>query len=174
MPDTTVSMETRDDECVGSLPIVSSLELSLQSRIEEAAVGCLRNLNILLTRSQFAYDLGALGSAHGVFPPSLNLEILPRMGVVGIEHRYTCTMSRIDELCATRNHGNGPIALDLAIHEVVQHVDNKDDVPSVIVIHVGCDCGLEIVDVDLFRWALSMNSSQEPFWHADSAGMILR
>src|SRR6267143_967524 len=133
-------METRDDESVGSLPIVSSLELSLKSRVEEATVGCLRNLNILLSRSQFAYDLGTLGSTHGVFPPPLYLEILSCMGVVGIEHGDTGTPSRICEFSATRNHGNGPIALDLAIHEVVQHVDNKDGVPSVIIVHMGCDC----------------------------------
>jgi hypothetical protein len=37
-----------------------------------------------------------------------------------------------------------------------------------------CDCSFQIVDVDLFRWALSVNSSQEPSQHADPAGMILR
>jgi hypothetical protein len=134
-------METRDDESVGSLPIVSSLEFSLQSRIEEAAVGRFRNLDIFFPRSQFAYDLGTLGSTHGVFPPPLNLEILSCMGVVRIEHRDTGTPSRIYELSATRNHGNGPIALDLAIDEVVKHVHDKDGVPSLIVVDVGCDCG---------------------------------
>jgi hypothetical protein len=63
------------------------------------------------------------------------------MGVVGIEHRDSRVASRIYELSAARNHGNGPIALDLAIHEVVQHVHDKDGVPSVIVVHVGRDRG---------------------------------
>jgi hypothetical protein len=62
------------------------------------------------------------------------------MGVVGIEHRESRATSGIYELSATRNHGNRPIALDLAIHEVVQHVHDEDRVPSVIVIDVGCDC----------------------------------
>src|SRR5467141_680049 len=133
-------METRDDESVGPLSIVSSLEFSLQSGIEEAAVGRFRNLNILLPRSQFTYDLGTLGSTHSVFPPPLNLEVLSRVGVVGIEHRDTGTPSRFYELSATRNHRNCPVALDLAIHEVVQHVYDEDGVSSIIVVDVGCDC----------------------------------
>jgi len=49
-------------------------------------------------------------------------------------------VSRFYELSASRNHGNGPVALDLAIHEVVQHVYDKNGVPSVIVVHMRCDC----------------------------------
>src|SRR6266702_5222264 len=145
---------------------MSSLEFAFQSSVEETAIGCLRDLNILLSRSQFAYDPGALGATHGVFSPPLNLEILPRMGVVRIEHGDTSTMGRVYEFTAARNHRDSPIALDLTIDKVVQHVHDKDGVPSVVVVHVRCNCGVEIVDVDLFRWALSMNSSHEPSWHA--------
>src|SRR5881392_1150876 len=96
------------------------------------------------------------------------------MGVVRIEHRDACATSRVYEFDATRNHRDRPVALDLTIYKVVQHVNDKDSVPSVIVIHVRCDCSFWIVDVDLFRRALSTNSSQEPSQHADPAGMILR
>jgi hypothetical protein len=61
------------------------------------------------------------------------------MRVVGIEHRDTGTTSRVYEFAATRNHRDGPIALDLTIHEVVQHVHDKDGVPSVIVVHMRRD-----------------------------------
>ena len=137
MSDTTVSMETRDDQGIGSLSIVSSLEFSFQSGIEEAAVGCLGNLNILLPRPQLANDLCTLAATHRVFSPSLNLEILLCMGVVRVDHRDRGAPGRIDELAATRNHRNGPIAFDLAIHKVVQHVYDKDSVPTVIIVNVG-------------------------------------
>src|SRR6266705_2296473 len=109
---------------------MSSLEFTFQSSVEETAVGCLGNLNILLTRSQFAYDTRTLRATHSVFSPPLNLEILPRMGVVRIEHRASCTTSRVYELAATRNHRDRPITLDLAIHKVVEHVHDKDGVAS--------------------------------------------
>jgi len=118
---------------------VSSLEFAFQSGVEETAVGCLGNLNIFLSWFQFAYDPATLGATHGVFSPPLNLEILPRMGVVRIDHRDTCTTGRVYEFAATRNHRDGPIALDLTIHEVVQHVHDKDGVPSVVVVHMRCN-----------------------------------
>src|SRR5438552_16370524 len=96
------------------------------------------------------------------------------MGVVRIEHRDACATSRVYEFTATRNHRNRPVALDLTIYKVVEHVNDKDGVPSVIVIHVRYDCSFYTVDVDLFRRALSMNSPQEPSWHPNPAGMIVR
>src|SRR5437016_5537489 len=119
---------------------MSSLEFAFQSSVEETAVGCLGNLNILLSRSQFAYDPGTLGATHSVLSPPLNLEILLRMGVVRVEHWHTSSMGRVYEFDATRNHRDRPVALDLTIYKVVQHVHDKDGVPSVIVIHVRCDC----------------------------------
>jgi len=121
---------------------MSSFEFAFQSSVEETAIGRLGNLNILLSRSQFAYDLGTFGATHGVFSPPLNLEILPRMGVVRVEHGDSGTTGRVYEFAATRNHRDGPIALDLTIDKVVQHVHDKDGVPSVIVVHVRCDCSL--------------------------------
>src|SRR5437867_11893976 len=120
---------------------MSSLEFAFQSSVEETAIGCLGNLNILLSRSQFAYDPGALGGTHGVFSPPLNLEILHRMGVVRIEHGHTSTTGRVYEFTPARNHGDRPSALDLPIDKVVQHVHDKAGVPSVLVGHVRCDCG---------------------------------
>src|SRR5439155_12693819 len=117
-----------------------SLEFASQSSVEETAVGCLGNLNIFLPWSQFAYDPGTLGAAHGVFSPPFNLEILLCMGVVRIEHRDACATSRVYEFDATRNHRDRPVALDLTIYKVVQHGNDKDGVPAVIVIHVRCDC----------------------------------
>jgi len=119
---------------------VSSLEFAFQSGVEETAVGCLGNLNIFLPRSQLADDPGTLGATHSVLSPPFNLEILPRMGVVRIEHRDACTTSRVYQFAATRNHRDRPVALDLTVYKVVQHVNDKDGVPSVIVIHVRCDC----------------------------------
>src|SRR5438034_11039320 len=120
---------------------MSSLEFAFQSSVEETAIGCLGNLNILLSRSQFAYDPGALGATHGVFSPPLNLEILPRMGVVRIEHGDTSTTGRVYEFTAARTHRYRPIALDLTIDKVVQHVPYKDGVPSVLVVRARSDCG---------------------------------
>src|SRR5437867_11552381 len=121
---------------------MSSLEFAFQSSVEETAIGCLRDLNILLSRSQFAYDPGALGATHGVFSPPLNLEILPRMGVVRVEHGDSGTTGRVYEFAATRNHRDGSIALDLTIDKVVQHVHDRDAVPSVIVVHVRRCCSV--------------------------------
>src|SRR6266536_979284 len=87
---------------------MSSLEFAFQSSVEETAIGCLGNLNILLSRTQFAYNTGALGATHGVFSPPLNLEILPRMGVVRIEHGDTSTTGRVYEFTAARNHRHSP------------------------------------------------------------------
>src|SRR3989442_679544 len=89
---------------------MSSLEFTFQSSVEETAIGCLGNLNILLSWSQFAYNLGTLAATHGVFSPPFNLEILPRMGVVRIEHRDTRTPSRAYEFAAARNHRDGSTA----------------------------------------------------------------
>jgi len=63
------------------------------------------------------------------------------MGVVRIEHGDTSTTGRVYEFTAARNHWDSPIALDLTIDKVVQHVHDKDGVPSVVVVHVRCDCG---------------------------------
>src|SRR5439155_15432086 len=118
---------------------MSSLEFAFQSSVEETAIGCLGNLNILLSRSQFAYDPGALGATHGVFSPPLNLEILPRMGVVRIEHGHTSTTGRVYEFTAARNHRDRLIALDLTIEKVVQHVNDKDGLRWFLVVHVSAD-----------------------------------
>ena len=134
-------METREDESVGSLSIMSSLEFAFQSRIEEAAVGCFGNLNIFLSRPQLAYDSGTSGAPHSVCTPPFNLEILLRMGIVGIEHGDGSTTSRVYEFAAAWNHRDSHIAFDLAINEVAQHVHDKYSVPSVIVVNMGKDCG---------------------------------
>jgi hypothetical protein len=94
------------------------------------------------------------------------------MGVVRIEHWDRGTTRRVYELAAARNHRDGSIALYLTIHEVVQHIDDKDGVPSVIVVHVRSNGSVEIVEIDLLRGALSMNSSQEPSGEPIPRGMI--
>src|SRR5437870_13207605 len=97
---------------------MSSLEFAFQSSVEETAIGCLGNLNILLSWSQFAYNPGTLGATHGVFSPPLNLEILPRMGVVRLEHWDTSTTRRVYEFTDAWNHCDSSIAFDRTIDKV--------------------------------------------------------
>src|SRR6266567_4804050 len=113
---------------------MSPLEFAFQPCVEEATVGCLGNLCIFLTRSKITYHPCTLAAAHSMFSPSFDLEIPTSVGIVGVEDRDASTTCRVYQISSARNHRHGPVALDLTIYEVVQHVDNEHCVSSILVI----------------------------------------
>src|SRR2546427_7599548 len=118
---------------------MSSLEFAFQSSVEETAIGCLGNLNILLSRSQFAYDPGALGATHGVFSPPLNLEILPRMGAVRKNQGDTSPTGRAYEFPAARNNGDTPIPFNFTIEKIVKKSPARKAYRRAFLLHVSGD-----------------------------------
>src|SRR5213593_4736724 len=140
---------------------MASLEFTFEPGVEEAAVGCLGNLHVSLAWSEFAYHSRASTTAHGMLAPAFDLEILPGVRVVSVEHRNTAAPGRVDQVAGARDHRDSPVAFDLAIHEVVQHIDDEDSVPAILVVDMRRNRCSRIVEVYLFNWAFAVNPSQE-------------
>src|SRR5713226_2279031 len=95
------------------------LQFLLQSCVVEAAVGPFWYLQILLPRPQIPDYLGAAGPPHCVFSPPVHLKILPSVRIIDIENGYAGASGGINKLPGPGNHGNGPVAFDLAKDKIV-------------------------------------------------------
>src|SRR5438876_12202653 len=93
--------------------------------------------------------------------PAFDLEILPRVRIVSVEHWNTAAPGRVDHVEAARNDRDSPVAFDLAIHVVVQHIDDEDGVSPILVVDMRSNRCSRIVEVYLFNSTFAENPSQE-------------
>src|SRR5712692_5984308 len=113
------------------------LQFLFQSCVVEAAVRPFWYLEFFFAGPQLPNYLGAAGPPHCMFSPPVHLKILPNMRIVDVENGYAGASGRVDKLPCPGNHGNSPVALDLPVDKIVEHVNNQYRVATVFVVDVG-------------------------------------